>query len=115
MERDQNRIHQQCCKNRLDNTNHSSRFSGVPKVRQPKLISDIKSNKSQCHIAQHADTLDILHRIKANAVNAESSEHIRANQYAGDQERRHVRKVQFQVLEHTGHHQACKKGQCSFQ
>ena len=115
MKSDQHRIHHQGCKDRLDNTDHRGCLAGVLELRQPELVSDVKCNKAQSHIAQHTDTLDIFHCIKTDAMNTKASECIRANQYAGDQERRNVRKVQFQVLEHTGHHQACKKSQCSFQ
>ena len=74
-----------------------------------ELIADIKGDKAQRHIGKHRHTAQVLHGVEAQSGHAGRAQAEGAHQYAGDQKRRHVGKIEAQILEDTGHHQTGKQ------
>ena len=115
MKHDQDRVDKQCRHQSLNYADHSGRFSRLLQMCQTELVADIKGNKSKGDITEGTYSLKVLHRIEPYSVNAKSSQYKGTYKNAGDQKRRYIRKVQFHILENTGHHQPGKQRKCSFQ
>ena len=115
MQQDQDGIHDQRCHQSLDHADHGRSFPCLLKLRKPELVSDIESDKPQSNIVQSTYALQILHRVESDSVNTESSQHKRSHQNAGDQERRHIWKIQLQIFKYTGHQKTRKQSQSNFQ
>ena len=109
MQPDKRQIHQYSSRHRLNDSDHRSLLTGGFKLRQPKFVSDGKCNKAEGGIAEYTKAVYCLHAGKTKPRYSQSSKAVRPHQKPCQKKCRHIREMQMDQFEYTGHKKPCQE------